>query len=124
IPVSMRIFGDDARLLRAEAGRLKAIFERSPLAINVRDDWGNDAIRTRLEINQDRAGLAGISSRDIAMSTYSAVNGAPIGTLREGRKNIPIVQLMDYGQRETVTSLDQLYVYAGQAPTKLMLGQF
>jgi multidrug efflux pump subunit AcrB len=30
---------------------------------------------------------------------------------------------MDYGQRETVTALNQLYVYAGQTPTKLMLGQ-
>jgi multidrug efflux pump subunit AcrB len=123
IPVSMRILGDDVRLLRAQAEQLKTILDSSPLALNVRDNWGNDAIRTRLEIDHDRAGLLGLSSRDIAISTYSAVNGVPIGTLREGRKNIPIVQLMDYGQRETVTALDQLYVYAGQTPTKLMLGQ-
>src|SRR5262249_21725107 len=123
IPVSMRIFGDDARRLRAEAERLKTIFERSPLALNVRDDWGNDAIRTRLEVDHDRAGLMGISSRDIARATYSAVNGTPIGTLREGRKNIPIVQLMEYQQRESVTALDQLYVNAGQTPNKLMLSQ-
>jgi preprotein translocase subunit SecF len=43
--------------------------------------------------------------------------------LREGRKNIPIVQMMDYGQRKTTTTLDQLYVYAGQSTNKLMLGQ-
>jgi multidrug efflux pump subunit AcrB len=123
IPVSMRILGDDVRMLRAQAEQLKMILDSSPLALNVRDDWGNDAIRTRLDIDHDRAGLMGISSRDIALSTYSAINGAPIGTLREGRKNIPIVQLMDYGQRETVTALHQLYVYAGQTPTKVMLGQ-
>src|SRR5262249_5995384 len=123
IPISMRILGDDARVLRAEAERLKSVIAGSPLAINIRDDWGNDAIRTRLEVDQDRAGLMGVSSHDIARSTYSAVNGAPIGTLREGRKNIPIVQLMDYGERETVTALSQLYVYASQTPTKLMLGQ-
>ena len=123
IPVSMRILGDDARVLRSEAERLKGILSASPFAINVRDDWGNDAIRTRLEIDQDRAGLVGVSNRDIAISTYSAVNGAPIGTLREGRKNIPIVQLMDYGQRETVTDLRQLYVYSSQAPTTFTLGQ-
>jgi multidrug efflux pump subunit AcrB len=123
IPVSMRIFGDDARVLRTEAEKLKAIFQSSAFAINVRDNWGNDAIRTRLDIDQDRAGLMGVSSRDIALSTYSAVNGATIGTLREGRKNIPIVQLMDYGQRETVTALNQLYVYSSQAPVRVMLGQ-
>ena len=123
IPVSMRILGDDARVLRSQAETLKGILNASPFAINVRDDWGNDAIRMRLEIDQDRAGLLGVSNRDIALSTYSAVNGAPIGTLREGRKNIPIVQLMDYGQRQTVTDLRQLYVYSSEAPTTSTLDQ-
>jgi multidrug efflux pump subunit AcrB len=77
----------------------------------------------RLEIDHDRAGLAGVSSRDIAVSMYSGVAGAPIGHLREGRKNIPIVQLMDYGQRQTVTDLSQLYVYSSHAPVRLTLGQ-
>ena len=123
IPVSMRILGDEARVLREQAEKLRTILKTSPFAINVRDDWGNDAIRTRLEIDQDRAGLAGVSSRDIALSMYSGVEGAPIGHLREGRKNIPIVQLMDYGQRQTVTDLSQLYVYSSQTPVRLTLGQ-
>ena len=123
IPVSMRILGDDPLVLRAKAETLKGILSGSPYAINVRDDWGNDAIRTRLEVDQDRAGLVGVSNQDIAIATYSAINGAPIGTLREGRKNIPIVQLMEYGQRETVTDLRQLYVYSSQAPTTFTLGQ-
>jgi multidrug efflux pump subunit AcrB len=123
IPVSMRILGGDARVLRQQAEKLRAVFRASPFAINVRDDWGNDSIRTRLEIDQDRAGLAGVSSRDIAIGMYSGVVGAPIGYLREGRKNIPIVQLMDYGQRETVTDLGQLYVYSSQTPVRLTLGQ-
>lgn len=123
IPLSFRVLGEDIEALRAEAAKLEEILNSSPLAINVRDDWGKDSIRTRLEIDQDRAGLIGVSSRDIAISTYSGVNGVRIGTLREGHKNIPIVQLMDYGQRETVTALDQLYIYAGQSTNKLMLGQ-
>jgi multidrug efflux pump subunit AcrB len=123
IPVSMRIFGDNVRVLRGEAEKLQAILKTSPFALNVRDDWGNDAIRTRLEIDQDRAGVAGVSSRDIAISMYSGVAGDRIGYLREGRKNIPIVQLMDYGQRQTVTDLGQLYVYSSQTPVRLTLGQ-
>jgi multidrug efflux pump len=123
IPVSMRILGDEPRVLHEEAEKLQNILKTSPFAINVRDDWGNDAIRTRLEIDQDRAGLAGVSSRDIAVSMYSGIVGAPIGYLREGRKNIPIVQLMDYGQRQTVTDLSQLYVYSSQTPVRFTLGQ-
>jgi multidrug efflux pump subunit AcrB len=123
IPVSMRILGDDARVLRDQAETLQAIVKTSPFAINVRDDWGNDALRTRLEIDQDRAGLAGVSSHDIAVSMYSGVAGARIGYLREGRKNIPIVQLMEYGERQTVTDLSDLYVYSSQSPVRVTLGQ-
>ena len=123
IPISIRVLGEDATLLRAQAEELKAILKSSSLAINVRDDWGNDGLRTHLDVDQDQASLAGLSSQDIAISSYSAVSGIPVGVMREGRKNIPIVQLMNYGQRDTATALNQLYVYSGQAPQNITLGQ-
>src|SRR5262249_37993234 len=123
IPVSMRILGDDTRTLRQQAEQLAAILKTSPYALNVRDDWGNDAIRMRLEIDHDRAALAGVSSRDIAIGMYSGVAGAPIGYLREARKHIPIAQLITYGHREPVTDLGQLYLFSSQPPVRLMLGQ-
>ena len=123
IPLSIRVLGEDMLVLRAEAEKMKTIISSSQLAINVRDDWGNDSLRTRLEVDQDRASLMGFSSRDVAFASYSAVRGVPIGTLREGRKNIPIVQMMDYSQGELASALGQLYVYAGQSPNKVMLSQ-
>src|SRR5215467_4405510 len=123
IPISIRVQGEDAAVLRAQAEKLQAILKSSPLAINIRDDWGNDALRTHLNVDQDRASLAGLSSQDIAISSYSAVSGIPVGVMREGRKNIPIVQLMNYGQRDTATALNQLYVYSAQAPQNITLGQ-
>jgi multidrug efflux pump subunit AcrB len=123
IPISIRVQGEDAAVLRAQAEKLKAILKSSPLAINIRDDWGNDALRTHLNVDQDRASLAGLSSQDIAISSYSAVSGIPVGVMRGGRKNIPIVQLMNYGQRDTATALNQLYVYSGQTPQNVTLGQ-
>jgi len=123
IPISIRLLGEDATTLHVEAEKVKAILKSSPLAINIRDDWGNDAIRAHLEVDQDRASLAGLSSQDIAISSYSAVSGLPVGVMREGRKNIQIVQLMNYGQRDTATALTHLYVYSSQAPQNVTLGQ-
>ena len=123
IPISIRVLGENATTLHLEAERLKSILKSSPLAINIRDDWGNDAIRAHLEVDQDRASLAGLSSQDIAISSYSGVSGLPVGVMREGRKNIPIVQLMNYGQRDTATALNHLYVYSSQAPQNVTLGQ-
>lgn len=123
IPISIRVLGEDAGVLRSEAEKLKTILKSSPLAINIRDDWGNDALRAHIDVDHDRASLAGLSSQDIAISSYSAVSGIPVGVMREGRKNIPIVQLMNYGQRDTATALNRLYVYSGQAPQNITLGQ-
>jgi multidrug efflux pump subunit AcrB len=123
IPISIRVLGEDAGVLRTQAEKLKAILKSSPLAINIRDDWGNDALRTHLDVNQDQASLAGLSSQDIAISSYSAMSGVPVGVMREGRKNIPIVQLMNYGQRDTATALNQLYVYSEHVPQNITLGQ-
>jgi multidrug efflux pump subunit AcrB len=123
IPISIRVLGEDAGVLRSQAEKLKTILKSSPLAINIRDDWGNDALRAHIDVDQDQASLAGLSSQDIAISSYSAVSGIPVGVMREGRKNIPIVQLMNYGQRDTATALNRLYIYSGQAPQNIMLGQ-
>ncbi len=105
------------------SGEAQTILKSSPFAINIRDDWGSDALRTHIEVDQDRASLAGLSSQDIAISSYSAVSGIPVGVMREGRKNIPIVQLMNYGQRDTATALNRLYVYSGQAPQNILLSR-
>lgn len=123
IPISIRVLGEDVGMLRSQAEKLKTILQSSPLAINIRDDWGNDALRANIDVNQDQASLAGLSSEDIAISSYSAVSGIPVGVMREGRKNIPIVQLMNYGQRDTATALNRLYIYSGHAPQNILLGQ-
>jgi len=123
IPLSIRVLGEDTRTLRTEAEKLSTILASSPLAINVRDDWGNDTLRPSLDVHQDRAALMGFSDRDIAFASYSSVRGVPIGWLREGRKNIPIVQVMDYSQHQSAEALKQLYVYAGESPNRVMLGQ-
>ena len=117
IPVSMRILGDDARVLRSEGGKLQTILKSSPFAINVRNNSGerrdsntaSKSIRTARVSPVCRAATS-------PYRCYPGVIGAPIGYLREGRKNIPIVQLMEYGQRQTVTDLGQLYVYSQPIP--------
>lgn len=123
IPISIRVLGENEGVLRSQAEKLKTLLQSSPLTINVRDDWGTNALRTHIDVDQDRASLAGLSSQDIAISSYSGTSGIPVGVMREGRKNIPIVQLMNYGQRDTATALNQLYLYSGQAPQNITLGQ-
>ena len=65
-----------------------------PLVTRVRDNWGEDRFNVELKIDSDRANLAGLTNRDIAGASSTAVSGAPLTTLREGDKQIPVVARM------------------------------
>jgi multidrug efflux pump subunit AcrB len=124
IPISLRIVGDDARQLHQEASKLAAIVEHSPLAVKLRDNCGTDVVRGRIQIDQDRAALAGVSGQDLAVSSFSGLREAAESILREGRRNLPMVQVLNYTERPDAATLENLYLYSGNGPgNNITLGQ-
>lgn len=121
VPVSIRLSGEDLGSLRSEAMRLKQILRASPLAARVRDDWGEDTMAVNLEVNPDRANLAGISNYDIAKASVAALNGISVATLRDGDKSIPIVGRLRLEQRSQVAELENLYVQSYQGARSVPL---
>ncbi len=55
------------------------------------DDWGEPVIRTRVNIDQNRARRAGVTSQSIASSLNAYFEGIAVSDYREGDKIIPIV---------------------------------
>lgn len=123
IPVSIRLSGDDLPALRAQAGQLKQILRESPLSARVRDDWGEETLAVRIQVDADRANLAGISNQDVAAASLAAFNGVSLATLREGDKNIPVVARLRLEERSQVAEFDNLYVYSQQQPVAVPLKQ-
>jgi multidrug efflux pump subunit AcrB len=121
--VSASKSGDDIRTMRRLAGQLEDIFRSLPNAADVRDDWDTESSGLKLNIDADRANLAGISNQDIAASTASAMSGAQVTTLQEGNKEIPVVARMKMGERAQLSDLENLYVYAMQGSAKIPLTQ-
>src|SRR4029078_7018003 len=64
IPVAFRIQGEDIQTLRDIAEKAKALLRASPLVERVRDSWGADSFQVKLEVDADRANLAGITNLD------------------------------------------------------------
>ncbi|HWL89632.1 MAG TPA: efflux RND transporter permease subunit, partial [Polyangiaceae bacterium] len=75
IPVAVRISGEDMGTLRAFAEKAKAIFRAAPRAERVRDDWGAESFQVKLEVDPDRANLAGVTNLDVARSSAGALDG-------------------------------------------------
>jgi multidrug efflux pump len=90
-PVQFRVDGPQADIVRQFSDQVKAIVAQNPNTLGVNDNW-NEAIRAvKLNIDQDQARALGISSKSIAQATATLGGGAPVGTFRDGDKQIDIV---------------------------------
>lgn len=107
--------------LREYADQVVGILQSSDAQRSVRSNWGDVSMIANLNIDNDRANLAGITNEDIAASTSAALNGVQVGTFREGHKQIPIVAQLQLDQRARLSELRSLYVYALSGESKVPL---
>ena len=109
--------------LRANADRVKSIFEETGIAERVRDDWGEESFAVRLKTDPDRANIAGLTNLDVAMASSSATTGHRVTTLREGDKQIPVIARLRMEERAQLGDIKNLYVYSGTGTQKVHLSQ-
>jgi len=114
---------EDIRTLRALAGKIEDIFHAIPRAARVHNDWDEESATVRLEIDPDRANLAGVTNSDVASSTTAALSGTSVATLREGQKQIPVVARLRIEERAQLSDIQNLYVYSAQSTQKVPLVQ-
>jgi multidrug efflux pump subunit AcrB len=119
----VRIAGDNIDELRALAEKVKGAFRALPTADRVRDDWGAETFTVKLEVDPDRANLAGVTNLDVAMSSAVAMNGRALSSLREGDRQIPIVARLRSEERAQLDDIQSLYVNSLRGTQKVPLGQ-
>jgi multidrug efflux pump subunit AcrB len=123
IPISIRVSGNDIPALRQQAERLKALLGSIPIAERVRDDWGEDTLAVRLKVDSDRASMAGVTNQDVADASAGALGGTPVGMLREGDREIPVIAAARLEERSQLGDLENLYVYSRQAASRVSVRQ-
>jgi multidrug efflux pump subunit AcrB len=121
VPVQIRISGADENLLRTYAGQVEDIFKKIPEAARVRNDWGAETFSVKINVDSDRANLAGLTNKDVAISSVSGMSGLPVSNLREGSELVPVVSRLRIDERASLTNIEDLYVYAFQGTNKIPL---
>jgi multidrug efflux pump subunit AcrB len=122
VPVSFRISGPDVAELRAIAEDVKRTLRKVPFLERVRDDWGADSFAVDLQVDADRAYLAGVTNLDVAQSSAAALAGTRVGVLREGNRQIPIVSRLRAAERADISDVGNLYV-SSQSGDRVPLAQ-
>ena len=123
LPISIRISGDDAAALRADAEEVMDIFRSIPQAERPRDDWGDESFAVKLQTDPDRANITGITNLDVAAASATALSGYSVTSLREGDKEIPVVAQLRMQERARLADLNNLYVYSSSGTQRVPLRQ-
>ena len=113
----------DIQAMRQLASQVAEILRSAPAAARVRNEWDAESTHVSLNVDPDRANLAGITNMDVANSATSAMSGVPVTALQAGDRNIPVVARLKMDERARLSDIQNLYVYGSQSSTKIPLVQ-
>ena len=122
-PLQIRITGPDIKTLYALRDRVASLVEAQPGVSRVWDDWGQWTKKMLVEVDQDKAREAGLTSYDVAVSLQTSMSGLQASSYREGDTIIPIILRNDEGFRQRLDKIDSLNVYSYESGTSVPLSQ-
>jgi multidrug efflux pump subunit AcrB len=112
-PIDIRVLGPrmgDDRELRKYAEQIKTVLRDSGMTWDVHDSWGEFGRQLDVEVDQDKANLAGVTNASVLLSMNAYYSGHPLTRYREGDKQIPIMLRLPPEQRGTLEDLDAVFV--------------
>ena len=111
-PIEIKVSGENPDELAKISETVKAKLTAMRGTKNVKDDWGPKSKKFIIDIDQNRAKSAGVTSQDIAISLQTVLDGFKTGEYREDDKSIPILLRNDKSEQQTLESIETLNVYA------------
>jgi multidrug efflux pump subunit AcrB len=125
-PLAVRLYGTGfldpgfavEDTLRAQADRVKNLFGSMNGVWDVHDTWGNLGFDLDVNIDEDRANLAGITNASVAKSLNAYFSGDFLTMFREGDRQVPIYFRLPRYEREMVKDPKNIFVegQSGKVP--------
>jgi multidrug efflux pump subunit AcrB len=120
--IQLQVTGPDADYINAKAEEVMAMMAAEPDMIDVWSDWRSRTVELDLEVDQQAARAAGVTSADIATSLQRQVDGQPVSMFREGDEAYPITMRAVADERTSIERLRSTAVYGANGAT-VPLGQ-
>jgi len=114
-PVEVRVKGRDLtetfEVVEAISDKLRSLDGTA----NVRDDWGLQSKKLLIDVDQERAKRAGLTSQDVAVSLQTSLSGFTVTEYREGDDVIPVTMRSESAGRQDLAKFETLEVQAQQS---------
>lgn len=104
-PVQFRVTGTEAVKVRAIADQVKEIMRANPNAVGVNDNWNESVKVLRIDLDQDKLRVLGVSSQAIMRAANTILTGTTVGQYRDGINLIDIVVRQPVEERSTIAAL-------------------
>jgi len=121
--VEIRLKGPDDKILGAKAQVLLDKLHSIPGTLDIEQDWENKLWKVEVQIYQDRARRAGITSQEIANSLSSYFDGKTLTDYREGDTIIPIMGRGLASERQQIHNIRSINVYSAARKSNVPLSQ-
>ncbi|MDX8128732.1 efflux RND transporter permease subunit [Methylomonas sp. OY6] len=109
-PVQFRVSGPDLSTLRTIARQVADVMRANPYPSNVQLDWEEPVKVVRVNVDQSKARLLGISSSDIANIVNGALQGLYVTEFREGIERIDLLVRGAEIERKHLSRLQNLMI--------------
>src|SRR5437763_11126419 len=109
-PVQFRVVGPDPMKVRVIAEDVRKDMATSAKIIDPHLDWSEQVKSIRLEVDQDRARVLGLTPQDVAQTLQTLFSGLTITQYREGIENINVVARAIPSERLELARLPSLTI--------------
>lgn len=109
-PVQFRVSGPDFATLRNLAHEVAAVMRGNPDLSNVQLDWDQPSKVVRVEVDQSKARLLGITSADLSSLLRGAFQELYVTEFREGIERIDLVVRGSESERRHLSRLQDLMI--------------
>jgi multidrug efflux pump subunit AcrB len=109
-PVQYRVSGQEPDEVRTIAARVAELVGSAPGAENVNYNWMGSARTVRIQVDQDRARLLGLSSQELALAVNAVVSGVTATEMRSGIWLVDVLIRASAEQRASLSAIRALQV--------------
>ena len=121
--IQIQVKGPDAEYVYEQALAVERMLREVPGTIDVWSNWYNPVTRLDIDVDQQRAERAGISSADVAHSLSNYASGRPISEFRDNDEVFPIVSRAVAEERIELGRLETVAIFPEHSAESVPLGQ-
>ncbi len=121
--IEVQVKGPDKDYIYGIAQQLENLLRDINGTYDIKNDWGSRVTEIKVEVNQQNARRAGISSNDVALALETYFSGRSVSEFREGDDIFPIVFRAAANERNDLGRLESVSVYSSKSGANIPLIQ-